>query len=130
MKSPVIFIVDPNPIHRNLIKYHLNVNRYSDVQIFHSADECLYRLRKTPSVDFIVTDFAPHHHLDNGFLNTVRTQSNTVKVIFFAISDDPILAMRLLDAGAADYIVKTSKLEIGINELIKNIKFLTREVKV
>jgi len=126
-KYPMVFVVDRNPIHNSLIKYHLNVNRFFNVHTFPSGSECLYKLGKQVIPDFIVTDY------DNGempgieFLRKIRGISPEIKVVFFSSYDDPILAVRLLDSGATDYIVKTNRLDIGIKELIKNMKFLIKE---
>lgn len=126
MNSPVVFVTDKNPIHSSLIKYHLNVNRFSNVHTFQSGEECLYRIRKNTLPDFLITDYHVGDHTGFEFLKTVRTLSPETCVIFFSAYDDPILAVRLLDSGATDYIVKTSKLEYGISELVKNLKFLVR----
>jgi len=32
MQKPVIFVVDRNPIHRNLVKYHLELQNFAIVQ--------------------------------------------------------------------------------------------------
>lgn len=127
MKEPVIFILDNNPIHRSLLKYHLNINNFISVHAFQSADECLYRLQKNMIPDFVITDYDPQHKLDHTLIARIEKSSTLPKIIFFASSDDPILAINLLDSGATDYIVKTSRLDYGINELIKNIKYLIQE---
>ena len=127
MKTPIVFVVDKNPIHRSLIKYHLNVNKFFNVHTFQSGDECIYRLQKNLIPEFLITDYNPGDQIGFDFLHGVRALSASIKIIFFSSSDDPILAVRLLDAGASDYIVKTSKLDVGIAELIKNVKYLSKE---
>ncbi|MCK9220092.1 MAG: response regulator [Bacteroidales bacterium] len=130
MKSPVLYVVDKHPIHRSLIKYHLNVNRFSQVQTFPSGNECIYRLEKNPPPEFLITDYDLGDFSGFDFLRRVKTIAPSVKVVFFASFDDPILAVRLLDVGAVDYIVKTSNLEYGIAELIKNLNYLQKETLV
>lgn len=126
-RSIIIYVLEKNAIHNSLIKYHLNVNRFLNVQSFSSVNECLYRLQKGPLPDFLITEYETGDH--NGFdlLRKVKSLSPGSKVIFFSAYDDPILAVRLLEAGATDYISKTGRLEIGIKELIKNLEFLIRE---
>jgi two-component system, NtrC family, response regulator AtoC len=126
-KSPVIFVIDRNPIHSSLIKYHLNVNRFLNVQVFQTGEECIYRISKNVLPDFLISDY--HIGDMNGFelIEKVREKSSLVRIFFFSAQDDPIFAVRLLEAGASDYILKTSKLDIGIAELIKNVKYLCRE---
>jgi len=127
MKADLIFVVDKNSIHRNLIKYHLNVNKFSRVQPFQSGDECLYRLQKNVIPDFIIADYDPDNFTGFEFLKKAKRAAAHVHIIFFTTMDDPILAVKLLEAGASDYLVKTSKIDFGISELIKNIKFIIRE---
>ncbi len=126
-KSPLVFVVDRNPIHNSLIKYHLNVNRFFNVHTFPSGSECLYKLGKQVIPDFIITDYDNGEMPGTEFLKKVLEISPGVRVVFFSSYDDPILAVRLLDSGATDYIVKTNRLDIGIRELIKNIQFLMKE---
>ena len=127
MKSVMVFIVDKNPIHSSLLKYHLTIQRFSNVQLYHSAEECLYRLRKEVTPQYLITEYDLSDYNGVNFLMMVKKISPSTQVLFFSSHDDPILAMRLIDSGAADYIMKTEKLEQGIQDLIKNIIFLQRE---
>ncbi|MEI7499107.1 MAG: response regulator [Bacteroidota bacterium] len=127
MKSMIVFVVDKNPIHRSLVKYHLNVNKFFNVHTFQTSDECMYRLQKNMVPDFLITDYNPSEHIGFEFLRNVKEISSSTQIIFFSSFDDPILAVRLLDAGASDYIAKTSKLDVGITDLIKNVKYLSKE---
>jgi len=127
LQSPVVFVVDKNPIHNSLIKYHLNVNKFFNVHTFPSGSECLYKLSKQIIPDFIITDYDTGDISGFDFARKVYAISSKIQLIFFSSYDDPILAVRLLDAGATDYIVKTNRLEVGITELIKNVKFLIKE---
>ncbi|MFH1160610.1 MAG: response regulator [bacterium] len=127
MKPMVIFIVDKNPIHSSLLKYHLTIQRFFHVQLYHSAEECLYRLRKHVTPDFLVTEYDLADHNGFDFLRMAKQLSPSTEVIFFSGFDDPILAMRLIDSGATDYIMKTAKLDQGIHDLIQNIQFLQKE---
>jgi two-component system, NtrC family, response regulator AtoC len=126
-KSTAIYVLERNPIHNSLIKYHLNVNRFLNVQTFTSGNECLYRLQKGPQPDFLITEYETGDHNGFDFMRKVKLHAPGSRIIFFSSYDDPILAVRLLDAGATDYISKTGKLDIGIKELIKNLEFLIRE---
>jgi DNA-binding NtrC family response regulator len=127
MKTPVIVVVDRNPIHRNLINYNLVINRFLDVHTFLSGEECLYRLKRNLVPDFIITDLNPGDNNGFDFLEKVKELSPGAKIIFFAAFTDPEIAVRLHEAGATDYIPKTNKPDIGISVLIKNIRYLTRE---
>jgi two-component system response regulator EvgA len=127
MQTPSIFIVDRNPIHNSLIKYHLNINKLSQVQNFPNGQECLFRLQKNTVPDIIITDYDIGNYTGFDFLRKVNDSFPEVRVIYFSSIADPVLAMKLLESGAADFIVKTSKLENGISELLKNLKYLLKE---
>jgi len=126
MNTPVIFLIDKNPIHASLVKYHLNMHRFMNVQVFPNGEECLYRLQKGGIPQFLVTEYDIGNYTGFDFLEKVKSIHKGIRVIFFTRHDDPILALRLLESGACDYIAKTGKLETGIRELIKNVKFLTK----
>ncbi len=127
MKSVMVFVVDKNPIHSSLLKYHLTIRRFSNVQLYHSAQECLYRLRKDVTPHYLITEYDQADYNGFDFLRMVKKISPSTQVLFFSSNDDPVLAMRLIDSGATDYIMKTEKPDQGILDLIKNIIFLQRE---
>lgn len=127
MRIPVIFVVDKNPIHLSLIKYNLNINKFTIVYTFQSGEECLYRLQKKLHPDFLITSFFTGNHSGFDFLRIILEISPSIQVIFFDTFEDPSIAERLLEAGARDYIVKTKKPDTGISALLKNIRYLTGE---
>jgi DNA-binding NtrC family response regulator len=127
MKSSVVFVVDKNPTHRNLIKYNLESNKITRVQAFPSGDECLIQLKKNILPDFIITSYFSGSHSGFDFLRSVMEVSPSSGVIFFDTFEDPGLAEKLMDAGACDYVVKTGNPDAGISALLKNIRFLVRE---
>lgn len=127
MQMPGIFVVDRNPIHNSLIRYHLSVNRFNMVQTFPNGEECLYRMSKNSIPDIIVTDYDIGNYTGFDFLRKIREDYPGVRIIYFCSVADPVLAVKILEAGADDFIVKSSKLESGITELIKNLKFILKE---
>ena len=128
MQTSRIFIVDRNPIHNSLIKYHLDINKLGHVSNFPNGQECLFRLEKNIVPDVIITDYDIGNYTGFDFLRKVRDMHPEVRVVYFSSIADPVLAMKLLEAGASDFLVKTSKLENGISELLKNIKYILKEV--
>jgi len=130
MQIPVIAVVDKNPTHRSLINFYLVVNKFLDVHIFLSHDECLYRLHKNFLPDFLITDLPPAGRDAVEFLRLVKTVSPATGVIFFDAFDDQKTATILDKAGATDYLHKLNKPDLGISELIKNIRFIQREKSV
>ena len=128
MKTPVVFAVDTNPVHRSLINYYLGLSKFINVHTFQSGEECLYRMKKNLIPDFIITDYNHDDGSGFDFLRRVKEISPSINVIFFASFDDPAIAIKLHNAGATDYVPKSNKPDLGISELIQNIKFLAREI--
>ena len=129
MQTSRIFIVDRNPIHNSLIKYHLDINKLGYVSNFPNGQECLFRLEKNIVPDVIITDYDIGNYTWFDFLRKIKVLHPEVRVVYFSSIADPVLAMKLLDAGASDFLVKTSKLENGISELLKNLRYILKEVK-
>ena len=126
MKSSVLFIADKNQVHRSLLKYHLNVNKFSNVHVFQSGSECLYRIKKNFIPDFLIADLDIGDITGTELMEKVRELAPSVRFIFFSSQDNPLLALKLLESGATDYIVKTKKIDLGIKELVRNIAYLVR----
>jgi two-component system, NtrC family, response regulator AtoC len=127
MKSGIVFIVDKNPVHSSLLKYNLTIHRFLNVQLYHSAEECVSRLKKGIEPSFIIVDYELSDHTSFDFLHRIKRYSPSTKIIFFSKIDDPILAMQLIDAGATDYILKSQQLDVSIKNLVKNLLFLEKE---
>ena len=77
--------------------------------------------------DIIITDYDIGNYTGFDFLRKVKDSCPEASVIYFSSSADPVLAMKLLESGASDFIVKTSKLETGISELLKNLRYILKE---
>ena len=127
MKKSVIFVVDKNPIHRNLIRYNLESNKCTNVQTFPSGEECMFRLLKKIRPAFLITSFFTGQLTGFEFLHSVLEISPATRVIFFDTFEEPALAAALLKAGACDYVEKTRDPDTGIAELLKKVRYLARE---
>ncbi len=124
MKSPVVFIVDRNPIHRNLIRYYLESARFGVVHSFPSGEECLYRLNRHAAPDFLVTSLHPGDLEGLDFLRLVLEYSPETRVVFFDHFEEQEIALRLIEEGASDYVARTSDPDAGIAVLLKNLRYL------
>ncbi|HPS62926.1 MAG TPA: response regulator [Bacteroidales bacterium] len=127
MKAPLIHIIDKNPIHRNLVRYHLETGRFAKVAAFPSAEECFYHIRHHECPDFIITTFFNGRPDGFRFMRDVETLAPGCRILFFDLFDDHELPGMLMQAGATDYVAKTREPDAGITELVKNVKYLVRE---
>ena len=128
MKSPVIFIVEKNAYHGNLVKYHLQANRFQDVRVYSSAEECTIAISKGLIPDFIISDTHSGKMESSEFLRWVKDNNPSIRIVFFSSTGDESLANKLITEGADDYILTTNKGDAGIRELIKNLNFLQKAV--
>ncbi len=124
MKDPVIFIVDGNQVHSNLLRYNLSMNKFLNIQTFTSAEECFYKLRKQAEPDFIIAEYALGDYNGYEFLKIVKRMSPHTHVIFFTSVEDQDLAIQVIDAGATDYIIKRHRFEGSVRELVQNLQFI------
>lgn len=127
MRTPVIFVVDKNPIHRNLIRYNLEINKFATVHTFPSGEECIHRLQRNAHPDFLITSFFTGNHCGFEFLRIVLETSPSLQVIFFDTFEDQSIAGKLIAQGACDYVAKTRDHDAGISALLKNVRYLARE---
>ncbi len=127
MKTPAIFVVDKNPIHRNLIRYNLELNRFANIHAFPSGEECLYRLRKDSPPDFLITSFFTGELTGFEFLRCVLEIHPSIRIIVFDTFEDSQIPGKLITAGACDFVAKTRNPDAGISDLLKNIRYLARE---
>ncbi len=72
MKNSLIFVVDKNPIHRNMVRFYLESKKWSNVESFPSGEECLYRLKRAPHPDFIITSFFTGNHSGFDLLKNIH----------------------------------------------------------
>jgi glutamate dehydrogenase (NAD(P)+) len=127
MNNVVIFILDKNPLHRNLIHYNLVSQGFSRIYLFPSTEECIYRLERDVIPDFLILDYLTISETNPDFISHIKSFSQDIEVILFTESDDQELAQHLLELGASDYILKTKSLNDGISELIHNLKYLCKK---
>ena len=126
MDSTVIFIIEKDPAEGNLLTYHLQNEKFMNVQLFHSGGECMRRIERGLVPDFIISD--THLPDMDGFtiLEYLGNIKAGTRVIFFSPEEDQDLCHRLLKSGASDYILRNPNDINGITELVKNIRYLLK----
>lgn len=127
MTGPEIYILDRNSLHSNFLKFQLALKKFNRVMVFHSVEECIYRLRKQAAPDYLITEFDLGDYNGLEFLRMAQKLAPQTSVIFFSSMDDEVMANQVLSEGAMDYIVKRSSLDSGVKELIRNLQFIHSE---
>lgn len=125
MEPHQIWIIDPNPIHRNLIRLRLERAGLGEVITIPGPEDCLYRLGKGMKPRFLVADVASFNNGYGNLPQIIRNYAPLAKLIIFSDEDDAEKADQLLSQGADDYILKAGADLNGLQELCHNLRYLS-----
>lgn len=131
MKKEIVFIVDDEPMHAQMMEDHLKA-KYPSFEIFKykTGEECNDNMDRNPSI--VILDY----HLDavdksarNGIqiLEHIRRNYDNTDVIMISGQDKIEVAIECMTAGAYDYIVKNETSFIRTEQAIERL-FKHREV--
>lgn len=120
-----IFILDKNPVHRNMIRYRLISEGFRQVSVFPSVSEFNYQLEKGCLPDFLIVDCQSLIPGQVSFVEMVLEVSPDTKIILFTDIEEQDFANELLENGATDYILKNGANVHGMKELILNLKYMS-----
>jgi DNA-binding NtrC family response regulator len=131
MKKEIVFIVDDEPMHAQMMEDHLKA-KYPSFEIFKykTGEECNDNMDKNPSI--VILDY----HLDavdksarNGIqiLEHIRRNYDRTDVIMISGQDKIDVAIECMTAGAYDYIVKNETSFIRTEQAIERL-FKHRDV--
>lgn len=118
-----IFIVEDNEIYSMMLGYILSKDSIYRFLSFKSGEECIKNLNLNP--DVIILDYGLPGMNGYDTLREIKKQSPHIHVIMLSSNRDVILAEKLVDAGADDYILKQSNVKDQIIEKIEAV--LTRD---
>lgn len=99
-----IFVVEDDPVYARLLEYHLCKNPDFRVEKFLTGKECLDNLHKKP--ELITVDFALPDMLGDQLLKKIKKENSSIGVIIISGQEDVEIAIKLMQEGAFDYIVK------------------------
>ncbi len=120
-----IFILDKNPVHRNMVRYRLISEGFRHVSVFPSVAEFHYQVEKGCVPNFLIVDCHSIVPDQISFVEMVLKASPDTKIILFTDIEDQNLANEILENGATDYILKNGANLQGIKELILNLKYMS-----
>jgi DNA-binding NtrC family response regulator len=125
MKKETIFIIDQDGQQGSLLKYRLSASHFPNIALYQSYEECIYRIQKNGSPDFIITlekEKNSSSLLD--FLHATLSYNPFLKFIVVSTVNDLPFATNLLNSGATDYILQSDYLDTSFKELLKNLNYL------
>ena len=118
--QPLIFIVEDDPIYRELIAHELRVAGYSNLELYSSGSEVVHQLFKSPEI--ILLDFHLGEEMDGLIvLKTVKAFNPDIQVIILSAQEKLSIAVNSMKYGAYDYVAKNEVAPARIQGLIERI---------
>lgn len=120
-----IFIVEDNEIYSMMLDYILSKDSVYKFSSFKSGEECLQNLSQNP--DVIILDYALPGMNGYDTLLEIKKYNPAIHVLMLTNNKDMKLALKLLQAGADDYILKQGH---GEKQIIDKIEALLVEDEI
>jgi len=122
MYNPLIFIVDDDPFFLKLVTFSLN-KVFRNIKTFSSGESIIEHIKNVEHPDIIITDYYMDGISGLEVLTEVKKINNSIKVIFYTGQGGVKNAIRVINMGAHDYIIKSPG---SYKYLIKSIKEINR----
>jgi len=124
---PLIFVVEDNLAFGQIVAHHLKINKYANVILFISGEECLKYLHLKP--DIVIQDYKLQGISGLDVLKHVKTILPHTEFIFLSAQDSVDIAVDTLKNGAYGYIVKNDVALHRLLQKIENIIALQKQKK-
>ena len=121
-RSKNIFIVEDNELYAMMLDYILTKDSVYRFVSFNSGEECLDNLYLSP--DVVILDYGLPGINGYETLLEIKKRKPSVHVIMLSTHTDPVLATKLLKAGADDYVFKKGH---GENQITAKIEHLLQK---
>jgi two-component system, NtrC family, response regulator AtoC len=99
-----IFIVEDDPMYQRMARYVMEMNPDHEVYLFGSGKECIHNLHLNP--DIVSIDFSLPDMTGEDILQKVKAHNQDICCLMLSGQQDVATAVKLLKAGAFDYITK------------------------
>ena len=123
-----IFIVDDDPMCRELYKQYMRNMGFTKIELFDSGRQCIGELVKKPDIILLDHNMTPMNGIDT--LEKIKRFNPDIYVIYVSAQDDIKVAVNAFRYGAFDYVMKSDMKEgllaIIIREIISVMEMLNR----
>lgn len=119
-----IFIVDDDPVLAEMLKDHLTKMTSYDVSVFDSGEECLKNLSERPGIiflDFYLNSVNKDAMDGLEILQEIKKVDPEVDVVILSGQDKIEVAVKTMQYGAFDYIVKGESAFYRAEKVVFNI---------
>jgi len=120
MSNLKIFVVEDDEWYAQLISYNIKLDEEHQVEIFHSGNECLKKLKELP--DVITLDYRLPDISGVEMLKKIKDYNPDIEVVIISEQEKIETAVELLKLGAFDYIVKSKDIRDRLLSVIRNVK--------
>ncbi len=117
IKPKHVFIVEDDELYSMMLDYMLSKESIYEFVSFKTGEECIKNLYLNP--DIVVLDYSLPGMNGYQVLQEIKKQNPSIHVIILSNNTDAKLAVKLLKAGADDYILKQ---EHGETQLLAKIE--------
>lgn len=105
-KNTKIFIVEDNVFYSELVNNKLKEKGYTNIQLFHSGEDCVDNLYQNPSIIILDYDLGKMTGLD--VLKEIKGINPNIQVVFLSGQENISVAVNSLKYGAYDYVEKNN----------------------
>lgn len=127
-KNPLIFVIQDNIVYKDLIVGYLKSKHYDNIKTYKSGEECLKDMHLQP--DLVILDYTYEGMTGLDLMRKVKANQPETDFIFLSAQNDVEVAVRIMKAGAADYIVKNEKSPFNLVKSIDYLSTVTKQEKV
>ena len=121
-----IFLVDDDVLCLNLYKQFLKQLGYNNVQLFDNGNDCLESLTsQQPDIIFLDYNMDGLNGLD--VLRQIKQFNPSIIVLFISGQEDILIAVKTIQQGALDYIVKSSLNPEKLKTIMERVESLLPE---
>lgn len=115
-KSPLIFIVEDNPVYSKLIVSYLKTNKFNNTEAFSSGEDVLKAMERQPRI--VIQDYLLDGMNGIEVLKKAKQIAPDVEFIFLSGQDSIDIAINTMKYGAYDYIVKD---QMALKKMVNKI---------
>jgi len=113
-KSELIFIVDDDPIYRELVHSHFVTLPKAKVMTFSCGEDCLKQMHRKPALVLLDYDLEPNMLNGVEVLTEIKSNYPDTEVVILSGWDDVSVVVSSMRMGAADYVVKNESALISL----------------
>ncbi len=118
-KPFTIYVVEDDDWYRKLLHHHLTLNPDYRVEVFESGEMFLQQLKNNP--DVVTLDYKLPDRNGEELLREIKAYNPAIEVIIISEQNQIETAVKLLKAGAYDYMTKTEEIRDRLLNVIQHI---------